>query len=44
MSYQVTIKWTDGSVTRATVTPATLRGFRLSSCKGAAVSIVKVQS
>jgi hypothetical protein len=42
--YAVTIKWADGSITRATVTKETLRGFRLSACRDAAVSIVKVRS
>lgn len=40
--YQVTIKWADGTITRATVTSATLRGFKLSACRDASVKIVKV--
>lgn len=40
--YAVTIKWQNGQVTRATVTKATLRGFKLSACKDAAVTIVKL--
>ena len=42
--YQVTIKYTDGAILRATVTRAALRGFKLSACRDAAVSIVKVSS
>jgi hypothetical protein len=42
--YAVTITWLDGNVTRATVSLATLRGFKLSACKGCAISIVKVMS
>jgi molybdopterin-binding protein len=42
--FNVTIKYPDGAVLRATVTRAALKGFKLSSCKGAAVSIVKVRS
>jgi hypothetical protein len=42
--YHITIKWQHGAVTRATVTASTLKGFKLSACKGAAVSIVKVKS
>lgn len=42
--YAVTIKYADGQVLRATVTKAALRGFKLSACRGAAVSIVKVRS
>lgn len=42
--FNVTIKYPDGAILRATVTRAALRGFKLSSCKGAAVSIVKVIS
>jgi len=41
--YAVTIKWKNGSVTRATVTKASLRGFNLKACNGAAVTIVKVR-
>lgn len=40
--YQVTIKWNSGQITRATVTKAGLRGFKLTACKDAAVRIVKV--
>lgn len=40
--YAVTITYPDGHVLRATVTKATLAGFRLSACKGCSVSIVKV--
>jgi hypothetical protein len=42
--YAVTITYPDGHVLRATVTKETLAGFRLSACKGCAVSIIKVQS
>lgn len=42
--YAVTIKWSNGSVTRATVTKATLRGFKLSACRDASVTIVKVSA
>lgn len=42
MKYLVVITWADGNVTRATVTKDTLRGFRLTACRGAAVKIVKV--
>lgn len=42
--YLVTIKWANGSITRATVTRETLAGFKLSACNGASVSIVKVRS
>jgi hypothetical protein len=42
--YQVTIKWLNGSVTRATINKASLRGFNLRACNGAAVTIVKVRS
>lgn len=44
MKYAVTIKWLDGQVTRATVTKATLRGFKLSACRGASVTIIKVRA
>jgi hypothetical protein len=44
MKYAVTIKWLDGQVTRAIVNKQTLRGFKLSACNGAAVTIVKVRS
>lgn len=44
MKYLVTITWLDGSVTRATVNKASLRGFNLKACNGAAVTIVKVRS
>lgn len=40
--YQITIKWQHGAVTRATVNAETLKGFKLSACKGAAVTIRKV--
>lgn len=42
--YHITIKWQNGATTRATVTREALRGFKLSACNGAAVSIVKVRS
>lgn len=42
--YAVTIKWLNGSVTRATVNKASLRGFNLKACNGAAVTIVKIKS
>jgi hypothetical protein len=42
--YHVTIKWLDGTVTRATVNAATYRGFKLSACNGASVKIIKVKS
>jgi len=42
--YAVTIKWADGSITRARVTKKTLRGFKLSACRDASVTIVKVSS
>lgn len=42
--YAVTIQWQDGTVTRATVTAKTLRGFKLSACRGASVKIVKVRA
>lgn len=42
--YAVTIKWADGSITRATVSKATLRGFKLSACRDASVKIVKVST
>jgi hypothetical protein len=42
--YNVTITWLDGQITRALVTKQTLRGFKLSACKGASVLIVKVRS
>lgn len=42
--YAVTITYPDGHVIHATVTEATLAGFKLSACKGCAVSIVKVGS
>jgi hypothetical protein len=42
--YHVTIQWLDGQVTRATVNKETLRGFKLSACKGASISIVKVRA
>jgi hypothetical protein len=42
--YHVTIKWLDGTTTNATVNAATIRGFRLTACKGASVSIIKVKS
>lgn len=42
--YAVTIKWQDGTITRATVNKKTLRGFKLSACRGASVSIFKVRS
>jgi hypothetical protein len=41
--YHVRIIWADGSVTRATVNLATLRGFRLAACRGASVRIIKVR-
>jgi hypothetical protein len=40
--YKITISWTDGTVTRATVTREALKGFKLHACNGAAVKIVKV--
>ena len=40
--YAVTITYPDGHVLHATVTAATLKGFRLSACRDCAVSIVKV--
>jgi hypothetical protein len=42
--YQVTIKWADGNVTRALVNKQTLRGFRLTACRGASIKIEKVRS
>lgn len=42
--YQVTIKYLDGQILRATVTKAALRGFKLTACRDAAVTIVKVRS
>jgi hypothetical protein len=42
--YAVTIKWLDGSITRATVNKTTLRGFNLKACNGASISIIKVKS
>ena len=42
--FQVTITYTDGSILKATVTRAALKGFKLSSCKGASVKIVGVRS
>lgn len=42
--YNVTITWSDGSITRATVTKAALRGFKLTACRDASVSIVKVRT
>lgn len=42
--YAITIRWTDGTITRATVNAKTLAGFRLSSCKDASIKIVKVIS
>jgi hypothetical protein len=41
--YHVTITWTDGQITRATVTAKTLRGFRLTACRGCSIRIVKVR-
>ena len=41
--YRVTITWLDGQVTRATVTKRTLRGFRLSSCRGCSVKVEKIR-
>lgn len=41
--YAVTIKWANGTVTRATVNKTSLRGFNLKACNGAAVTIVKVR-
>jgi hypothetical protein len=40
--YAVTISWADGTITRATVTKDTLRGFRLSACRNASIKIIKV--
>lgn len=40
--FAVTIKYTDGSVLRAIVSRESLKGFKLSAVKNAAVSIVKV--
>lgn len=42
--YQVTIKWADGQVTRAVVNQQTLNGFRLTACRDAAITIVRVRS
>lgn len=42
--YLVTITWADGNVTRATVSAATLKGFRLTACRDASIKIVRVQS
>jgi hypothetical protein len=42
--YQITITWTDGTITRATVSRKTLRGFKLSACRGCSVRIVKVHA
>lgn len=42
--YAVTIKYADGQILRATVSRETLRGFRLTACRGAAVTIVKVRA
>lgn len=39
--YAVTITWADGSVTRATVTRASLKHFSLKACRGASVRWVK---
>lgn len=44
MKYAVTIKYADGQILRATVTKETLRGFKLTACRGASISIVKVRS
>lgn len=41
--YHVRIIWTDGQVTRATVNAKTLRGFRLSACRGCSIRITKVR-
>jgi hypothetical protein len=40
--YRVTITWLDGQITRALVTKKTLRGFRLSACRGCGVRIEKI--
>lgn len=42
--YAVTIKYADGQIIRATVSRETLRGFRLTACRGAAITIVKVRA
>lgn len=42
--YLVTIKWTNGAVTRATVNKTSLHGFNLKACNGAAVKIVRLPS
>jgi hypothetical protein len=44
VKYAVTIKWLDGQITRATVTKDTLRGFKLSACRGCSITIVKVRA
>ena len=40
--YLVTITWLDGQITRATVTKETLRGFKLTACRGCAVKWERV--
>lgn len=42
--YSITIRWQHGAVTRAVVNAQTMRGFKLSACKGASVKIIKVKS
>lgn len=39
--YAVTIKWADGSITRAVVNRKTLKNFSLKACNGASVKWVK---
>lgn len=43
MNYAVTIKWANGSITRATINKASLRSFNLKACNGAAVKIVRIK-
>lgn len=39
--YAVTITWSDGTITRATVSKETLRHFSMRACKNASVKWVK---
>jgi hypothetical protein len=39
--YAITIKWLDGTITKAVVNRASLRAFRISACQGASISWVK---
>lgn len=41
--FAVTIKYADGQILRAVVSRETLKGFKLTAVKDAAVSIVKVR-